>query len=138
VDRIELRRLAGLTYSTSITSDDLRERNSERAAESVARLNTPEVRAKLKKKRNVSPAGRQIQAAKLAAVRSPEQSRAALVKAREAQQAYIETVLPIEVAARDTATPHGNYRKYATYGCRCELCTAANTAYMRDYRKKKK
>lgn len=40
-------------------------------------------------------------------------------------------------APRRTRLPHGRSR-YCSYRCRCRICTAANTAYSREYRRVRK
>ena len=37
--------------------------------------------------------------------------------------------------APDTTIPHGNRGRYTKYGCRCRPCKAANSAFIREYRK---
>jgi hypothetical protein len=44
----------------------------------------------------------------------------------------VDCLEPIQGSATDYW--HGTYVGYATHGCRCERCRAANTAYSREYR----
>lgn len=68
-------------------------------------------------------------------------------------QAVPELQEPWLAGAEVSASDHGNFSTYTNYGCRCELCRAANTkiqrdwharnrehrvAYMREYRDKAK
>ncbi|GAW54732.1 hypothetical protein PD653_2146 [Nocardioides sp. PD653] len=130
IDRNELRDRAGLTYSASISSPDLHAQRSEHAQNLRAAGVFNGGPTPLGAKRNLSEAAQALNRAKLEASRDPEQALAALaIAGPRAAQAKKQAA-----RERDEAEPHGTYRKYTTYGCRCVECRAANTDYYRIYR----
>lgn len=127
----ELRKRAGLTYSASICSP---EHAAARSEQQKATGVVPPPRT-YGSPRRLSEAAKQANRDKLEAVRSPEQMKAALEAAHspEAKEKRKATR-----RAKVATYEHGTYRMYHQLGCRCEACTAANTAYFRTYRTGKK
>ena len=58
--------------------------------------------------------------------RGPEYAHAAGAKARKRAKE--------RAAADPSLVPHGTYRGYTYWGCRCVECRGASAAYWRDYR----
>jgi ROS/MUCR transcriptional regulator protein len=131
IDRNELRDRAGLCYNASVSSPDLsaqRSAHARKLQEEGKLLSGPSGTRNARRK--LSKAAQALNLQKLDAARDPDQARSALEKARPAANAAARKA----AQERGEATPHGTYRKYHSYGCRCDACTTANTEYYRMYR----
>jgi hypothetical protein len=131
VDRKELRDLAGLTYSVSLTSDRLHQRNKDRARERGA----PDGHLGKGKTKVLSKVAQKIARDKIRAVQSVEQREQALQAAHTPEaQAKRSSSLRQSYDERLGGPPqHGTDRMYRSRGCRCDQCRAWNTRNHREY-----